>query len=72
MDSRQPTTRPPRTVLWLQFCGFDAAQIARLVELRHRCAREHDELSHEELNRLGFVRWLYQQGLINGDDAQRG
>ena len=71
MDPLQPTTRPTSTVLWLQFCGFDAAQIARLVEMRNRCAHEHDELSREELNRLGFVRWLHQRGQINESDAPR-
>lgn len=71
MDPRQPPTRPPRTVLWLQFCGFDPTQIARLVELRSRCARERDELSHEEMNRLRFLRWLHQQGRLNDDDAER-
>jgi len=68
MDSTQPTTRPPRTVLWLQFCGFDPMQIAHLVELRSRCERERDELSREELNRLGFLRWLHEQGLLSEDD----
>ena len=71
MDARQPTTRPPRTVLWLQFCGFDSTQIARLVELRSRCTPERDELSREALNRLGFLRWLHQQGRLNEDDAER-
>jgi len=43
-------------------------QIAHLVELRSRCERERDELSREELNRLGFLRWLHEQGLLSEDD----
>jgi hypothetical protein len=64
MTTSTTMTPRPMTATDLRAAGLTNAQVARLTDARQRYSPYREFFSEREFQRLGFLRWQVEQGLI--------